>query len=212
MNGEMKIKVCGMRQGQNIKALGKLKPDYMGLIFYPKSSRFVNNDKAVSILKAIPAKTEKVGVFVNEHLLQIIETCNLFNIRTIQLHGDENPKYCEDLKSLGFTIIKAFGISEHFNFEILEKYKACSDFFLFDTQSKNYGGTGIKFDWTVLQKYDNDKPIFLSGGIGPEDTESVLSIKDLNLHALDLNSKFELEPGIKDITRLEIFLQKIRPL
>lgn len=205
----MKIKVCGMRQGQNIKAVGKLKPAYMGLIFYPKSPRFVNAEKATSILNAFPVKTEKVGVFVNEHFSQIIETCNLFNIKTIQLHGDESPKYCKDLKSLGFTVIKAFGIDEHFNFGILEDYKAFSDFFLFDTKSKNYGGAGVKFDWTVLKNYDNDKPIFLSGGIGPEDAETILSIRNLNLYALDLNSQFEVEPGIKDIMKLETFYKKL---
>lgn len=199
-----------MRYPQNIRDAGKLKPDYLGLIFYPQSARYVGNDKTEPIINAIPKKTTRVGVFVNEYLPEVIKKINEFNIRTIQLHGSESPEYCTNLKELGFTIIKAFGVDEKFNFNKLESYQSCCDYFLFDTKSSKHGGTGEKFDWHILNKYNNSKPIFLSGGIGPDDAEAILSIKDLNIYSLDINSRFETEPALKNIEKLESFINKIR--
>lgn len=199
-----------MRKPTNIREVAKLSPDYLGLIFYAKSPRYVDSDKASAILNALPKKAEIVGVFVNETLPVVIEKCTLFEIRTVQLHGNESPEYCSELKELGFTVIKAFGINEQFDFSLLAPYKSCSDYFLFDTKSKAHGGTGQKFDWRLLRDYDNDLPLFLSGGIGPSDAEEILSINKLNLFALDLNSKFETEPGIKNTDALGNFITTIR--
>lgn len=210
MNSDVKIKVCGMRQGQNIRSVSKLKPDYLGLIFYPKSPRFVELKKASSILNAFPQKVEKIGVFVNEPLPELINTCNSFKIKTVQLHGSENPGYCSELKELGFTVIKAFGVNEQFDFNQLAPYTNSCDFYLFDTKSEKHGGTGKKFNWQLLQKFDNSKPIFLSGGIGPDDADELLKIEDLNIYALDLNSKFETEPALKNVEFLEKFIKNIR--
>lgn len=210
MKADVKIKVCGMRQGQNIRAVSKLKPDYLGLIFYAKSPRFVEVSKSKAILNAFPQKIEKIGVFVNEPFPELISTCNAFEIKTIQLHGSESPDYCKELKELGFTIIKAFGVNESFDFSQLTAYHDSADYFLFDTKSEKHGGTGKKFDWKLLKNYNNSKPIFLSGGIGPEDAQELFKIKDLNIYALDLNSQFETEPALKDVEQLSKFIKNIR--
>ena len=210
MKEPIKIKVCGMRQPINIRQVGKLKPDYMGLIFYPKSARYVSDRNVEPIINALPQRVIMVGVFVNEYIPEIINKANIFDIQTIQLHGAENPEYCTILKELGYTVIKAFGVDENFDFKELDKYQSCCDYFLFDTKSDNHGGTGKKFDWEILNNYNNSKPIFLSGGIGPEDAEDIMNLKDLNIYSLDINSRFEIEPALKDIEKLETFINIIR--
>lgn len=205
----MKLKVCGMKYPQNINQLIELLPDYIGFIFYPKSKRYMADFTNPEVLKAIPDNIKKVGVFVNESVEGIRTAIEKFCLDVVQLHGNENPESCKKLKEFGFKIIKAFQVHEDFDFAQLDEYKDFCDYFLFDTQTPLYGGSGHKFDWQLLKKNDNEKPFFLSGGIGLEDVESIRNIKNLNIHAIDVNSKFEIEPALKNINQLKEFKTKL---
>jgi phosphoribosylanthranilate isomerase len=210
MKNEPKIKVCGMRDPGNLIELIKLKPDFVGFIFYPKSKRFVPDDIANKIVDIVPKETEKVGVFVNELASEIIRKINLFGLDLVQLHGDESPEYCKDLISIGIKTIKAFGIDNNFDFSTLIEYEDFCDYFLFDTKDSSYGGTGKKFDWLKLEEYKLSKPFFLSGGIGIADVEGIKKLDSLPIYSLDVNSKFELEPALKNISLLKEFFVQIR--
>lgn len=204
---QVAIKVCGLRDPANIKQVSELHPDYMGFIFYPKSQRYVGDH---FVVPEIPKAITKVGVFVNESTDVISRLAEKCSIDHVQLHGDETPPQCDELKALGFTVIKAFGVSEYFDFNVLNRYKGRCNYFLFDTEGKSYGGTGRSFDWDVLQKYDQEVPFFLSGGLSLVNAENALNIKSMNIHALDVNSKFEIEPGVKDVAKLdELFKLRI---
>lgn len=213
----MRIKVCGMRDSENISRLAVLKPDYMGLIFYPKSKRYVENVDN-DMLGALPDTVKLTGVFVNEELEVIIKNFNDFNLSAVQLHGAESPEFCRLLKERlleGETtrqveIIKAFGVDEGFDFSDLIPYNHVVDYFLFDTKTPSHGGSGLSFDWTILNQYDGRKPFFLSGGLSLENLDDLLNLNLEHLYALDLNSKFEIEPGMKDIKSLESAFQIIK--
>jgi phosphoribosylanthranilate isomerase len=152
-----------------------------------------------------------VGVFVNEPIKNIIRISTKYNMDFIQLHGDESPEYCEELKLLDFKTIKAFGIDLSFDFSILNEYKEVCDYYLFDTKSIVYGGSGHRFSWSLLKQYDNFKPIFLSGGLDIEAIPIVYDLlNDLNIHALDFNSKLEIEPGLKAIEKCREVIDKVR--
>jgi phosphoribosylanthranilate isomerase len=207
----MKIKVCGMKYGPNIHEVSALKPDYMGFIFYRDSKRFVGEELDKNILQKI-ANIDKVGVFVNADIEEIKSKADQFGFKIIQLHGDETPEFCQQVKSLGLKVMKAFQLSEDFDFKILNPYKVSCDYFLFDTKSEGYGGTGKKFDWQILTKYDNEVPVFLSGGIDLEDAERIKKLKGLNICAIDINSRFEIEPGQKDYKKIEKFIQSIKSI
>lgn len=197
----MKLKVCGMRAAENIEELVALGPDYMGFIFYDKSPRNVTQKPDV----AIPSNIKKVGVFVNASI-ETIETKNAeFGFDFIQLHGAENPEYCQQLAAKGFKLIKAFGVHDRFEFSLLDHYKPHCEYFLFDTKGKLPGGNGVKFNWNLLSKYDNELPFFLSGGIDLNNTAFIRSLmdKNLNIEAIDVNSRFEIEPALKDIPKLQ---------
>ena len=208
----MKIKVCGMRDIQNIRALVQLHPDYIGLIFYSGSKRFVNKMDAQALME-VPEDIKLTGVFVNEDLEAVLQKIKIYNLKAVQLHGDESPEYCRSLGDQVKTIeiIKAFGIDDNFDFSALEPYLPVVDFFLFDTKTAGHGGSGKTFNWDILNKYPYQKPYFLSGGIGVENLDEVLAISDERLHALDLNSRFELEPGLKDISKLNLTFNKLNP-
>lgn len=199
-----------MRDPENISGVVKLKPDYIGLIFYKKSKRYVPDSYAKAIVNAIPPEIQKVGVFVNELTSEVIRKINLFKLDIIQLHGDEPPQYCLDLKGIGLTVIKAFGVDSTFNFDTLAKYEKVCDYFLFDSKSTAYGGTGNKFDWSYIKGHKFAKPIFLSGGIGPDDAEELLDDKNVWIYSIDINSKFETEPALKDIQLLRPFFQQVK--
>lgn len=196
----MKLKVCGMRDAENIKELIAVKPDYIGFIFYAPSPRFIEEPPAIDI----PSSIKKVGVFVNAEIEYIEEKAKAFKLDLIQLHGDENPEFCGKLKAKGYAVIKAFGINERFEFSITEHYKSVCDYFLFDTKSEKRGGTGTKFNWNLLNKYDNALPFFLSGGIDLNNTAFIKTItqEQFNIHAIDVNSRFEIEPALKDIEKV----------
>lgn len=206
----MKIKVCGMRDSENIIRLAELKPDYIGLIFYPLSSRYAENPD-VQILENLSHSIKLVGVFVDAAIQEIVKKVMEFGLDAVQLHGSESVAYCDELrKSLTETlngrqveIFKAFGLSAEFSFEILDDYMPVCDFFLFDTKSPSHGGSGMAFDWDLLAKYSGPKPYFLSGGLSPENISGISKFADKYLYGVDLNSKFEIKPGLKNIDSLK---------
>ncbi|TAH25206.1 MAG: phosphoribosylanthranilate isomerase [Cytophagales bacterium] len=208
----MKLKVCGMKYPNNIQEVASLEIDYMGFIFYPKSKRYVGEDIELSVIKAIPSRIKPVAVFVNESKERIIELAKKYNFNILQLHGNESPDFVSDMSSLGFIIIKAFAIDTKFNFELTRKYETYTDYFLFDTKSDSYGGTGESFDWNLLSKYHQETPFFLSGGLSIDNISSIKNFNELNIHALDLNSKFESEPGLKKIDLIKKAIQDINNL
>ena len=207
----MRLKICGMREAENIRQLLALQPDYMGFIFYEKSSRFVGEELEEELLKSFPFTTRKVGVFVNPTVAYILEMYKKYELDYVQLHGEELPDFCKHLKHKGVNIIKAFSVDEDFNFGKLQNYKPYCDFFLFDTKGEKRGGNGTSFDWSILNKYDNEKPFFLAGGIDLENVHSALEIKGLKIHSLDVNSKFEISPALKDINKIEELMNIIKP-
>jgi len=201
----LKIKVCGMREPANIQALALLPIDYMGFIFYEKSARYTPNLPNISI----PASIKKTGVFVNAEQA-VIHKKIAQGLQAVQLHGQESPMYCEQVKTQRTEIIKAFGIDTSTSWESLAPYVGIVDYFLFDTSSPQHGGTGRSFNWELLKAYPYDVPYFLSGGLDLVNIPNALAIKDERLIGLDINSKFEVEPGIKDIDKLQKALKIIR--
>ena len=207
---DLKIKVCGMKYAANIKDLAVLNPEYMGFIFYPPSKRFVGVDFQKQDIDHLQTEINRTAVFVNAQHHEIVEFSNLYGIKTLQLHGAETPQFCQELIDKGFTIIKAFGIDENFNFDSLNEYLNHVDFFLFDTKTIAHGGSGLTFDWQILKNYKLNKPFFISGGLSAENLLEVLKIKNPNFYGLDLNSKFELESGLKNIEKLKEAFKLIR--
>ncbi len=223
----MKIKVCGMRNSNNISELVKLAPDFIGFIFYEKSKRFVIDFPKVKIPKSI----KKVGVFVNESIESILKIVLENELDIVQLHGDESAEFCKKLKRHPelvsgshnekndemlkrvqhdeVQIIKAFAIDENFDFNITKAYEPYCDLFLFDTKGKGYGGTGIKYDWSVLNNYKGETPFLLSGGITDNDADLVNEFKHPKCIGIDLNSGFEEAPALKNIKKLIAFKSKL---
>jgi phosphoribosylanthranilate isomerase len=200
---KMKLKICGMKYPDNILEVGALLPDYMGFIFWAKSARYFDGQ-----MPELPKSIKKVGVFVNENSAIIEEKIAQYDLQAVQLHGQESVEFCLELKTkLNATIeiIKVFSADENFDFSILKPFENACDYFLFDTKGKLPGGNGTTFDWKVLSNYPSTKPFFLSGGIGIEEIEAVNEIAKTNLplYAIDVNSKFEIEPGLKNIERLK---------
>ena len=199
----MMTKVCGMRDAQNIRDVESLGVDWIGMIFWPKSKRYV-----AEVPSYLPEHLKKVGVFVDSTLDDILQHISDYQLDIIQLHGQESPDFAKALKP--HTIIKAFNIEKADDLLQTEKYKGIADYFLFDTKGKMVGGNGQKFDWSVLTAYQGKTPFLLSGGIGPEDAESVRSFHHPRCIGIDLNSRFESEPGFKDINQLKTFINNIR--
>jgi phosphoribosylanthranilate isomerase len=203
----LKIKVCGMKDLDNMLDLIKLPIDYMGLIFYEKSKRYVSALDA-HFIKAITG-IKKIGVFVNASEEDILQKISDYGLAGIQLHGQEDPNFCLSLKSHDIIVIKSFGIDENFDWQSLIAYEHVVDYFLFDTKSINHGGTGIQFDWNLLKKYKLEKPYFLSGGLSAENIIAASQFTDHRLYGLDLNSKFEFKSGIKNVELIEQTLKKM---
>ena len=210
MPNPLKIKVCGMRHRHNILDLVKVKPDYIGFIFYPKSPRYAGSILKPEITAMIPENIRKTGVFVNADSEEIKETCRKYNLNTVQLHGMESPVQCRELKDEGYEIIKAFSLKNKKDIKKTEAYKETCDFFLFDTPTLQYGGSGQKFDWSILSGYDPVLPFFLSGGIENGDASGILKECPVRPYALDINSRFETAPGLKNIETVEQFITTIR--
>ena len=205
----MKFKVCGMRDKKNIEDLKLLHPDYMGFIFWPKSSRFVSQNTP-----KLPSHIKKTGVFVDAKFNYIKSCVEKHQLQVVQLHGEETPEYCSQIKSLKVEVIKTFSIKKFFDFNILKPYESNCDFFLFDSKGKLPGGNGYAFDWSILNDYASKKPFFLSGGIGLDDIESIgqLLKTKLPLFAIDVNSEFEIKPALKNIKKLIDFKYQLYEL
>lgn len=203
----MIIKVCGMREEENIRQLEQIDIDWMGFIFYPGSSRFVG-----AKLNYLPRKIKRIGVFVNQDLQTVSELAKQNNLYAIQLHGSEPPQYCINLKKEGHKVIKSFGIAEDgfIPQAQLHAYEGKCNYFLFDTKTNNYGGSGKKFNWEMLSDYNGDTPFLLSGGISPDDVEVIKSIKNSKFAGVDVNSRFETEPAIKNIEKVRLFVEQLR--
>ena len=195
-----------MKHTANREAVEKLPVDWLGFIFYPQSKRFVGENPEAGIFNS---DKEKVGVFVNENAFEIMSLAKNLGFEWVQLHGSENPQTCRMLKMQGLKIIKAFSVDENFDFETTVAYEKAATLFLFDTKTPLHGGSGKKFDWTVLEKYTGHIPFLLSGGIGPDDAEEILKINHPKLTGIDVNSGFEDQPGVKNIEKLKEFITKI---
>ncbi|HWK58036.1 MAG TPA: phosphoribosylanthranilate isomerase [Parapedobacter sp.] len=202
-----KIKICGLKHPDNIRDVVALDPDYIGFICYPGSKRFVGQLDANWVTGLHGVK--KTGVFVDAVIHDVKSAILQYGFQAVQLHGAETPAYCAELMGNGVEIIKAFGIGERFDWAMIAKYETVVDYYLFDTKSSQHGGTGERFDWTLLENYMGSKPFFLSGGIGAENIVDALRLGDSRLYALDLNSRFETAPGVKDIALLRNTLQTI---
>ncbi|MDX1751876.1 MAG: phosphoribosylanthranilate isomerase [Salinimicrobium sediminis] len=214
----LKLKVCGMREAENIKAIAGLKPDYLGLIFFEGSSRYVSGE-----IQELDKEIKKTGVFVNASEEDILEKIEKYALAAIQLHGEESGKFCKDIKSRfseagkKVEIIKVFSIKDDFDFQELKAFEGIADLYLFDTKGKNRGGNGIAFNWNVLLDYPSSTPFLLSGGIGSEETEAIKELyktfqkrqKEHLFYGIDVNSKFETAPGLKDPEALRSFKKQL---
>ena len=212
----MRVKVCGMRDEKNIKEIAELALDYLGLIFYEKSSRFVgkNNTQLSDLVKKIDKK--RVGVFVEATTDFILENVEAYQLDLVQLHGGESVGFCKYLREIflengkSVEIIKVFSIEKDIDFKDLEAFVPYINYFLFDTKGKNLGGNGVAFDWTVLQKYPLKIPFFLSGGIDLQHIAALPTLKNLPLYALDINSCFEISAGLKNKDKIQDFLSALQ--
>ncbi len=204
----MKLKVCGMKYPDNIEHVAALQPDYLGFIFYEKSARHFKDE-----IPKLPNTIKKTGVFVDAYFEEVIEKINTHHLQAVQLHGNESPEYCRKLISEDIQVIKVFSIKDNFDFSVLKPYESVCDYFLFDTKGKLPGGNGYTFNWSVLKKYPSTKPYFLSGGIGLNEVETIKSFfnkeESKYCYAIDVNSKFEIEPGLKNIEKLKEFKSQL---
>jgi len=208
----MRVKVCGMTLPEQLEQLGGMGVTFAGFIFYPKSPRYVFKSLTTTQIRKENG-INKVGVFVNasiEEVLHMVDECRL---HMVQLHGDETPKYCEKIADY-VSVVKAFRISESDNIEwMIKPYMDVCDMFMFDTMGAGYGGTGKKFNWNMLKDASIGKPFFLSGGIEPGDEEQLKEFANLPigkaLFSVDINSKFEVSPGIKDMAKVKEFVTRI---
>ena len=200
----MKLKVCGMKFSENIREIESLEPDFMGFIFYKKSKRFFNESKLI-----LNDNINRVGVFVNQEANEVIDIIKKYKLDYVQLHGDEDVRYCLSIKSI-CKVIKVFKIDDTFNFDKIKKFENVSDYYLFDTKTNLHGGSGIKFDWEILKKYNSKKKFFLSGGISEDDIVEIKKIKKIHpIIGIDINSKFELPNLKKDRAKIKSLIDKI---
>ncbi len=187
--------------------LAAMPVNMLGFIFYSKSPRYVVGKIDPVEITKLPKHIERVGVFVNAEIDEIHEKAESYFLTAIQLHGNESPELCHELKAEGYTILKAFNIAKENDYEAYAPY---CDYFLFDTPSTQHGGTGQKFDWAMLENYKGNTPFLLSGGIGPDDAEALKQIVHPKFAGIDINSKFEVEPGIKDMSLIGKFMDEIK--
>lgn len=204
---DIRLKVCGMRDPDNIVVVGERHPDYMGFIFYEKSPRYVGEEFLIP--DGLPRTVQRVGVFVNESTEVMLEKARKYDLSALQLHGGEAPDQCVALRDAGYKVIKAFRVDSTFDFRKTGLYNDAADFFLFDTKGEYYGGNAVSFDWGLLKQYDQSLPFFLSGGLSPENAGSIVSLLDMNLYALDVNSGVESAPGMKSLARLDAFMDAL---
>jgi phosphoribosylanthranilate isomerase len=219
----MQLKICGMRNPQNITDIAALNPDYLGFIFYEKSKRYVGEDFDEAATYHLPTEKsprfrdtagqakgiKKIGVFVNASMEYVLSKVKRYGLDLVQLHGEESPEFCRDLQRNNIPVIKVFAVGQTFDFSVLEPYKPHCNYFLFDTKGKEKGGNGMVFNWEVLKDYDNEKPFFLSGGLSLENVGKVKELQSLNIVAIDVNSGFEVAPALKDVEKVKQLMQVI---
>lgn len=198
-----------MREPGNIQDLIVYEPDYIGFIFYPGSKRYVQNPDP-EVIRKIPPGIGKVGVYVNETTEKIKRMVADLKLDLVQLHGDETPEDCMNLRDSGIPVMKAFRISNSIDEKKMRDYEDSCEYFLFDTSGSGFGGTGEQFEWGALDGYRLSMPFFLSGGIGPEDLQAILNLERPGMAGIDINSRFEIEPGLKDMSKVSDFIQSIR--
>jgi len=207
----MKLKICGMKDQKNTNSISELQPDFLGFIFWKDSIRFCEE-----IIENIPNDILKVGVFVDADYNDIVDKVIAHNLNFVQLHGNESPDFCTEIRKTNIKVIKSITISNEFNFKELNYNKNCVDYFIFDTKGELPGGNGTTFDWEVLNDYNEDIPFFLSGGISLEEwpkLEKFLQSKAAkNCFAIDINSQFEDEPGIKNKQKIKKFQEKLNQM
>jgi phosphoribosylanthranilate isomerase len=208
--GTLKVKVCGIRDRENMLAIAETGPDYMGFIFYPRSLRFVGEDPDPSLFLDVPEKISPVAVFVNAYMERILDITRRYRIGTVQLHGMEPPELCQAIKQHGLTVIKALSADALDDPRTLEVYSPVADHLLFDTPTRSHGGSGRQFDWSKLEKIHVSGSFFLSGGIGPDDSTRIRELELPGFSAVDINSRFETEPGIKDVNKIAGFIKCLR--
>ncbi|MBX2917076.1 MAG: phosphoribosylanthranilate isomerase [Cyclobacteriaceae bacterium] len=204
-------KVCGMRDADNLRAVSKLQPDYMGFIFYDSSPRFVGD--SFRIPNDLPTHVKRVGVFVNEDMDRVQQLVQKHQLDFVQLHGDESVAYAQELKSK-VGVIKVFRVDADFDFCSTSEYESAADFFLFDTKGKHYGGNAFRFDWNLLGKYTGNTPFFLSGGISESNIQDLEDFHHKMFFGIDINSGVEEQPAIKSVDKIKSLLNslnKIRP-
>lgn len=202
----MKIKVCGVTDIEQLVELNKIGVDYAGLIFYPQSTRYVLDKLDSKVVLQASLQLKKVGVFVNASENDIISTIDQFKLDMVQLHGDETPSFCKNISNK-ISILKSFRIRDRNDKNIdwmIRPFEEYADYYLFDTFSKNgYGGTGEQFNWDAVKNSQINKPFFLSGGIGPEDLLKVKEFSHPFFYGIDVNSKVEKSPGVKDLQKVK---------
>ena len=201
MEGKMKMKVCGMRDAKNIADVSQLHPDFMGFIFYRPSPRYVGDD--FKMPQTLSPATRRIGVFVNEANDVIVQKAKEHRLDYVQLHGNETPEQCLELKKLGMGVIKVFSVDDDMDFSVTREYRHAVDYFLFDTKGKFYGGNATRFNWDVLSRYNEDVPFFLSGGISPDHIREIKDLGHMRLVAIDVNSGVEIRPALKDVKKIE---------
>ncbi|KAA3638031.1 MAG: phosphoribosylanthranilate isomerase [Bacteroidetes bacterium] len=216
----MIIKVCGLKEPENIKKVLKTSPDLVGFIFYQKSPRMVNEKELSEWVEgntALFGETKRVGVFVDAKIDYVLNAIHDFQLDYIQLHGTESPEYCREIMDYwNFSsirkaeIIKAFPVDENFDFSLTDIYSGICSYYLFDTKTPKHGGSGEKFDWKILTEYLGDTPFLLSGGIAPEDAETIAKLQLSKMAGVDINSRFESAPGIKNVEEVAGFISKIK--
>lgn len=203
-----KIKVCGINDTENLVAISQLDVDYIGLNFYPPSSRYINIGDTKFKDQCNKIEVSKVGVFVNENIGTIRNIVDSYGLEYVQLHGNEDISFCKQIA--GFSkVIKVFRIGNSFDFSQLDNFTFC-DLLLFDTDSSTFGGSGKVFDWSILENYKGNKKYLLAGGIGPQHAPEILKIQYTNCGGADINSKFEITPGIKNVDLVKDFIIKVK--
>jgi phosphoribosylanthranilate isomerase len=207
---KVKVKICGMRNVVNIAEIALLNPDYMGFIFYERSPRYAI-ELNHAVLESLFPNTSAVGVFVNASIDRVVELAEYYKFDALQLHGDETPEYCAELKTkYNCEIIKAFGIKSEKDFLHMHDYEQVCDCFLFDAKTELYGGSGKKFDHNLLANYKEQKPFFLSGGITLEDATNIKDNRHELCIGVDVNSAFEISPGVKNVEQVKKLLNLFR--
>lgn len=202
----MLIKVCGMREPENIRQVAALGINWMGFIFYAKSPRVCNPLSIVNCQSSV----KKVGVFVNASQEEMLRAAVDYKLDYVQLHGNESPDDCYALQKRGIAVIKALPVASADDLATTADYEGRADYLLFDTKCSSFGGSGQRFDWSILSSYKGETPFLLSGGISPACLDLLLRFNHPRLAGIDLNSGFETAPGQKDVHRLELFIQQIK--